>query len=68
MDPVERALPGYRGSALCRLGRTEGAETAARRAYRTERNRLWCKDNPNGTDAITAASKAADEARERTAR
>ncbi|GAA2267959.1 hypothetical protein GCM10010232_70520 [Streptomyces amakusaensis] len=37
-------------------------------AYRTGQNWLWCKHNPNRTDTIAAMSKAADAARERTAR
>ncbi|GAA2264504.1 hypothetical protein GCM10010232_65780 [Streptomyces amakusaensis] len=64
---VEVALPEYRASALGRLGRTGEAETEARRAYATEQNRRWYQHNPHGTDAVTAATKAADTARTRTA-
>ncbi|PBC87047.1 MULTISPECIES: hypothetical protein [unclassified Streptomyces] len=46
---------------------TEEAEAEARRAYATEQNRRWHKHNPNGADAVAAATKAADAARERTA-
>lgn len=64
---VEQALPEYRSSALGRLGRTPEAEEEARRAYKTEQNRRWFRANPNGADAVAAATKAADTARERTA-
>ncbi len=49
------------------LGRTEEAEAEARRAYKTEQGRPWFKHNPTGADAIVAATKAADTARERVA-
>ncbi|GAA2268546.1 hypothetical protein GCM10010232_71060 [Streptomyces amakusaensis] len=66
LQAVEGALLEFRTSPL---GCTEEAETETHRAYRTgEDNRCWCKHNPNSTDAITAASKAPDTARERTAR
>ncbi|MFC8350780.1 hypothetical protein [Streptomyces sp. NPDC057280] len=64
---VEQALPEYRSSALERLGSTPEAEEEARRAYKTEQNRRWFRANPNGADAVAAATKAADAARERTA-
>ncbi|MFH8736341.1 MULTISPECIES: hypothetical protein [unclassified Streptomyces] len=67
LQAVEQALPEYRGSALGQLGRTEEAEAEARRAYKTEQNRRWFKHNPYGADAVAAATKAADAARERTA-
>lgn len=67
LQAVEAALPEYRSSALGRLGRTGEAETEARRAYRTEQGRRWFRRNPNGADAVAAATKAADAARERTA-
>jgi hypothetical protein len=67
LHAVQQALPEYRSSALGRLGRTEEAEAEARRAYATEQNRRWFRANPNGADAIAAATKAADAARERTA-
>ncbi|AXU16852.1 hypothetical protein [Streptomyces clavuligerus] len=67
LQAVQAALPEYRASALGRLGRTEEAEAEAHRAYRTEQNRRWFRHNPNGQDAITAAAKAADTARGRTA-
>ncbi|MEU1457714.1 hypothetical protein [Streptomyces avermitilis] len=63
---VEQALPEYRRSALKRLSRTEEAEAEARQAYTTEQNRRWFRANPNCADAIAAATKAADAARERT--
>lgn len=64
---VEAALPEFRSSALGRLGRTEEADAEARRAYKTEQGRRWFRHNPNGADAVAAATKAADTARERTA-
>ncbi|MGW2710667.1 hypothetical protein ACWC4J_16990 [Streptomyces sp. NPDC001356] len=67
LQAVEQALPKYRSSALERLGRTQEAEAEARRAYKTEQDRHWYKHNPNGADAVAAATKAADTARERTA-
>ena len=67
VEAVEAALPEYRSSALGRLGRTEEAEAEARRAYKTEQGRRWFQHNPHGADAVAAATKAADSARERTA-
>ncbi|MEV5566029.1 MULTISPECIES: hypothetical protein [Streptomyces] len=64
---VEAALPEFRSSALGRLARTEEADAEARRAYKTEQGRRWFRHNPNGADAIAAATKAADTARERAA-
>lgn len=67
LQTVEAALSDYRSNALGRLGRTEEAEAEARRAYKTEQGRRWFRHNPNGADAIAAATKAADTARERAA-
>ncbi|WP_309031295.1 hypothetical protein [Streptomyces alfalfae] len=67
LQAAEQALPEYRCSALGRLGQTEEAEAEARRAYEIEHRRRWYKYNPHGTDAVAAATKAADAARERTA-
>ncbi|MGW3563547.1 hypothetical protein ACWDSL_06540 [Streptomyces sp. NPDC000941] len=67
LQAVEQAAPEYRRCALAMLGRTEEAEAEARRAYATEQNRRWFRANPNGADAVAAATKAADTARERTA-
>lgn len=64
---VQDAAPEYRRQALEMLGRTEEAEAEARRAYRTEQGRRWFRHNPTGADAVAAATKAADTARERTA-
>lgn len=64
---VEAALPEFRSSALGRLARTEEADAEARRAYKTEQGRRWFRHNPTGADAIAAATKAADTARERAA-
>ncbi|MET9535576.1 hypothetical protein ABZY02_34340 [Streptomyces sp. NPDC006649] len=67
LQAVEQALLEYRSRGLGRLGRTEEAEAEAKRAYATEQGRRWFRSNPNGADAIAAAAKAADTARERTA-
>ncbi|MFF5188738.1 hypothetical protein ACFY30_34070 [Streptomyces sp. NPDC000345] len=67
LQAVQQALPEYRSSALGRLGSTLEADAEARRAYKTEQNRRWFRANPNGADAVAAATKAADAARERTA-
>ncbi|MFI2025624.1 hypothetical protein [Streptomyces olivaceoviridis] len=67
LQAAEQALPKYRSNALGRLGRTEEAEAEARRAYKTEQGRRWYKHNPHGADAVAAATKAADAARERVA-
>ncbi|PJM98565.1 hypothetical protein CG740_34510 [Streptomyces sp. CB01201] len=64
---VEEALVEFRRSALGRLARTEEADAEARRAYKTEQGRRWFRHNPSGADAIAAATKAADTARERAA-
>ncbi|MEV7296873.1 hypothetical protein AB0N79_35445 [Streptomyces microflavus] len=64
---VEAALPEFRSSALGRLARTEEADAEARRAFKTEQGRRWFRHNPNGADAVAAATKAADTARERAA-
>ncbi|GGN41192.1 hypothetical protein [Streptomyces fuscichromogenes] len=67
LQAVQQALPEYRSSALGQLGNTPEADAEARRAYKTEQKRRWFRHNPNGADAIAAATKAADAARERTA-
>ncbi|WP_257895370.1 hypothetical protein [Streptomyces anulatus] len=36
-------------------------------SYKTEQGRRWFRHNPNGADAIAAATKAADTTRERVA-
>ncbi|WP_413804249.1 hypothetical protein [Streptomyces sp. OE57] len=67
LQAVQQAASEYRRCALAMLGRTEEAEAEARRAYATEQKRRWFRANPNGADAVAAATKAADAARERTA-
>ncbi|MER5747128.1 hypothetical protein ABT097_28150 [Streptomyces sp. NPDC002225] len=67
LQTVQEALPEFRHSALNWLGRTAGADAEARRAYKTEQNRRWFRHNPHGADAVAAATKAADTARERAA-
>ncbi|MGJ5899273.1 hypothetical protein ACSCBZ_46155 [Streptomyces niveiscabiei] len=64
---AQQAVAEFQDTALAMLGRTEEAETEARRAYKTEQGRHWFKHNPNGADAIAAATRAADTARERVA-
>ncbi|RAJ63616.1 hypothetical protein K376_00711 [Streptomyces sp. PsTaAH-130] len=64
LQAVQAAPPKYRASALGRLGRTEEADTEARQAYRTEQTRRRYR---HSADAVAAATKAADEDRERTA-
>ncbi|MCX5434767.1 hypothetical protein OHU11_42065 (plasmid) [Streptomyces sp. NBC_00257] len=67
LQVVQQALLEYRSSALGRLGHTQEAEAESRRAYKSEQGRRWYRHNPTGADAIAAATKAADTARERTA-
>ncbi|RPK23540.1 hypothetical protein EES37_37935 [Streptomyces sp. ADI91-18] len=67
LQAVQDAASEYHRCALEMLGRTEEAEAEARRAFRTEQGRHWFRHNPNGADAVAAATKAADTARERTA-
>ncbi|MDG4537109.1 hypothetical protein [Streptomyces sp. AV19] len=68
LQTAQQAVQEYQDTALAMLGRTEEAEAEARRAYTTEQGRRWFKHNPNGADAIAAATKAADTARERVAK
>lgn len=65
LQAVQEAVPAYRRRALAMLGRSDEAEAEAeaRRAYRTEQGRRWFRHNPNGADALAAATKAADAAR-----
>ncbi|OEJ21837.1 hypothetical protein AR457_40855 [Streptomyces agglomeratus] len=67
LQTAQQAVHKYERNALAMLGRTEEAETEARRAYKTEQGRHWFKHNPTGADAVAAATKAADAARERAA-
>ncbi|MFD9601766.1 hypothetical protein [Streptomyces sp. NPDC059970] len=62
---AQQAVGEYQDNALAMLGRTEEAEAEARRAYRAEQGRPWFQHNPTGADAVAAATKAADAARER---
>ncbi|MEU2740099.1 hypothetical protein ABZ656_33285 [Streptomyces sp. NPDC007095] len=64
---AQQAVQEYQDDALAMLGRTEEAEAEARRAFKAEQGRPWFQHNPSGADAIAAATKAADAARERTA-
>ncbi|MBB6439065.1 hypothetical protein [Streptomyces candidus] len=65
LHTAEQALAEYQRNALAMLGQAEEAEAEAKRAYRTEQNRRWFQHNPHGADALAAATKAADTARER---
>ncbi|MFB7171641.1 hypothetical protein ACFCYM_12560 [Streptomyces sp. NPDC056254] len=67
LQTAQQAVQEYQDTALAMLGRTEEAEAEARRAYTTEQGRHWFKHNPNGADAVAAATRAADTARERVA-
>lgn len=67
LHTAQQAVAEYRRNALAMLGRTDKAEAEARRAYQTEQGRCWYRHNPNGADAVAAATKAAKDARERTA-
>ncbi|MEW2134636.1 hypothetical protein [Streptomyces sp. NPDC005435] len=67
LQTAQQSVREYQDTALVMLGRTEEAETEARRAYKTEQGRHWFKHNPHGADAIAAATRAADTARERVA-
>nr|WP_202453551.1 hypothetical protein [Streptomyces sp. SID4913] len=67
LHTAQESLAEYRRNALAMLGRTEEAEAEARRAYKAEQGRPWFQYNPTGEAAVTAATKAADAARERVA-
>lgn len=67
LQTAQQAVQEHEATALAMLGRTEEAEAEARRAYKTEQGRHWFQHNPNGADAIAAATRAADTARERVA-
>lgn len=67
LQTVEQAVPEFRHSALNRLGRTDEADAEARRGLQDRAGRRWFRHNPNGADAVAAATKAADTARERAA-
>lgn len=62
---AQQAVQEHQDSALETLARTEEAEAEARRAYKAEQGRPWFQYNPTGADAVAAATKAADAARER---
>ncbi|MFG3042816.1 hypothetical protein ACGFYZ_38545 [Streptomyces sp. NPDC048330] len=64
---AQQAVGTYQDDALAALGSTPEAEAEARRAYRSEQGRPWFRNNPTGADAVAAATKAADTARERVA-
>ncbi|MFI5706101.1 hypothetical protein ACIA78_39440 [Streptomyces xanthochromogenes] len=64
---VQQALAEHQRWALKMLGQTEKAEAEAQRAFKTEQDRPWFQYNPTGEAAVTAATMAADTARERVA-
>ncbi|MEU8550505.1 hypothetical protein AB0C81_26585 [Streptomyces roseoverticillatus] len=67
LHTAQQAASEYRQRALEMLSRTEQAEAEARRGYATEQNRGWFRANPNGADAVAAATMVAEAARSRTA-
>ncbi|MFJ8546292.1 hypothetical protein ACIRFH_30700 [Streptomyces sp. NPDC093586] len=66
-ETARQAVQEFQTTALAMLGRTEEAEAEARRAFKAEQGRPWFQHNPTGADAVAAATKAADAARERVA-
>ncbi|MFJ9690355.1 hypothetical protein ACIRRX_32280 [Streptomyces bacillaris] len=64
---AQLAVGAYQDDALAVLRRTPEAEAEARRAYRAEQGRPWFRHHPTGADAVAAATRAADTARERVA-
>ncbi|WP_392900778.1 hypothetical protein [Streptomyces sp. LN699] len=62
---AQQAVGEYQDTTLAMLCRTAEAEAEARRAYKAERGRPWFRKHPTGADAVAAATKAADAARER---
>ncbi|MFD5557834.1 hypothetical protein ACFWIA_28835 [Streptomyces sp. NPDC127068] len=67
LQTTQQALQEHHDTALAMLSQTQEAEAEAQRAYKTEQNRRWYRYNPHGADAVAAATKAADTARERVA-
>ncbi|MET9452892.1 hypothetical protein [Streptomyces cinerochromogenes] len=66
-ETARQAVQEFQTTALAVLGRTEEAEAEVRRAFKAEQGRPWFQHNPTGADAVAAATKAADAARERVA-
>ncbi|WP_274919465.1 hypothetical protein [Streptomyces sp. WZ-12] len=64
---AQQAVGEYQDDALAVLRGTPEAEAEARRAYRSEQGRPWFRNNPGGADAVAAATRAANTARERVA-
>ncbi|MGW5070202.1 hypothetical protein ACWEQJ_29590 [Streptomyces cyaneofuscatus] len=62
---AQQTVGEFREDALAMLRGTPEAEAEARRAYRSEQGRPWFRNNPSGADAVAAATKAADAARDR---
>ncbi|MFJ9931385.1 hypothetical protein ACIRU5_35875 [Streptomyces misionensis] len=66
-ETARQAVQEFQDSALAMLGRTQEAGVEARRAFKAEQGRPWFQRNPTGADAVAAATKAAEAARERVA-
>ncbi|CAL9676257.1 hypothetical protein SUDANB174_07712 (plasmid) [Streptomyces sp. enrichment culture] len=66
-ETARQAVQEFQATALAMLGRTQEAEAEARRAFKAEQGRPWFQHNPTGADAVAAATKAGDAARERVA-
>ncbi|MGR6541127.1 hypothetical protein [Streptomyces rochei] len=66
-ETARQAVQECQATALAMLGQTQEAEAEARRAFKAEQGRPWFQHNPTGADAVAAATKAADTARERVA-
>ncbi|MFJ3673676.1 hypothetical protein ACIPSE_45265 [Streptomyces sp. NPDC090106] len=64
---AQQAVQEHQDTALTMLGKTREAEAEAQRAFRTEQGRPWFNHIPHGTDSISAATSAAEKARERVA-
>ncbi|MEU8764266.1 hypothetical protein [Streptomyces sp. NPDC048659] len=64
---AESAAAGYRDEALVMLGRSQEAQTEARKAFSTELAKPWFRSMPDSDDAQRAATEAAAQAETRTA-
>ncbi|MFE3122158.1 hypothetical protein ACFXHD_01930 [Streptomyces hydrogenans] len=67
MLTAESAAGEYQHKALVMLGRSEGAQAEARKAYATELAKPWFQAMPDSDDALRAATEAAAGAQTRTA-
>ncbi|MFF0386886.1 hypothetical protein [Streptomyces sp. NPDC004286] len=62
---AQQAVGEFRENALAVLRGAPEAEAEARRAFRSEQGRPWFQHHPTCADAVAAATKAADAARDR---